>query len=75
MNGGPGLKNKLNWLQILLGCFFCFAVIAPLLSMFLTIDAVHLKSVFSNKAFRSAAYNSVTIQFYIPVVLPSCQSC
>lgn len=59
MNGGPGLKNKLNWLQILLGCFFCFAVIAPLLSMFLTIDSVHLKSVFSNKAFKTAVYNSV----------------
>lgn len=53
------MKNRLSWLQLLLGCFFCFAVIAPLLSMFLTIDAVHLKSVFFNKAFRSAAYNSV----------------
>ena len=53
------MKNRLSWLQLLLGCFFCFAVIAPLLSMFLTIDTVHLKSVFSNKAFRSAAYNSV----------------
>ena len=53
------MNNRLNWLQILLGCFFCFAVIAPLLSMFLTIDAVHLNSVFSNRAFKSAAYNSV----------------
>ena len=59
MNGGLGLKNRLNWLQILLGCFFCLAVIAPLLSMFLTIDVAHIKSVFTNKAFRAAVYNSV----------------
>lgn len=53
------MKNRMNWLQILLGCFFCLAIIAPLLSMFSTIDISHINSVFSNKSFKTAVYNSV----------------
>ena len=39
--------------------FFLFAVIGPLLTMFLTIDIPHLTAIFSNKAFKTATYNSV----------------
>ena len=53
------MKSKLNWIQVVLGCFFLFAVIGPLLTMFLTIDIPHLTAIFSNKAFKTATYNSV----------------
>ena len=53
------MKSKLNWIQLLLGCFFLFAVIGPLCTMFLKIDAAHLNAIFTNRAFKTAVYNSV----------------
>ena len=53
------MKNRVKWLQVLLGCFFLLSVLAPLLMMFSKIDMAHIRSVFCNKAFNTAVYNSV----------------
>ena len=54
------LRDKSNYLKILLTIFFIVCVILPLVQMFANIDAASFDAVVSQPLFASAVKNSLT---------------